>query len=76
MDVTNRNQMMEQNEENEEQEFNEYGDKDLLEETSRALDIAAGKEQSPMVVMLASNRSNASSKIYANGGNRIISSER
>jgi hypothetical protein len=40
--------------------FNEYGDKDLLEETSRALDIAAGKEQSPMVVMMASNRSNAS----------------
>lgn len=40
---------------------NEYGDKSLLEETSRALDVAAGnQEQSPMVVLMASNRSHMS----------------
>lgn len=40
---------------------NEYGDKNLLEETSRALDVAAGnQEQSPMVVLMASNRSHLS----------------
>lgn len=38
-----------------------YGEKNLLEETSRALDQAAGnQEQSPMVVVMASNRSNGS----------------
>ena len=40
---------------------NEYGDKRLLEETYRALDVAAGnQEQSPMVVLMASNRSHMS----------------